>query len=151
MDTIISSIITPVVESLMVPVKKHLGFLVSSTKYVKDMKEKMKHLNLTEQDTRRDWEEAVARNHVVSHHVPQWLEDVQKMNERAQSIPTGGIGCFSVAKRYKAGKKSCTIIEEIQDLETRKSKIEFTDMQIPLAERRHRGSMEKGTLAFRER
>ncbi|MFS8016191.1 putative AAA+ ATPase domain, P-loop containing nucleoside triphosphate hydrolase [Helianthus anomalus] len=133
MDAIISSIITPVVESLMVPVKKHLGFLVSSTRYVRDMKEKMEQLNLTEQDIRHTWEEEVTRNHEVSHHVLPWLEKVQEVNEKAQSIPTGGIGCFNIAKRYKAGKQSCNILKGIQALETQKSEIVFTKVQIPLA------------------
>ncbi|KAD7478922.1 hypothetical protein E3N88_02058 [Mikania micrantha] len=88
MDSIISSVVTPVVESLLAPVKKHLGFFVSSTKYVTDMKEKMAQLSLTEQDIRHKWEEAVARNHDVSHHVLPWLEEVKKMNQKAQSIPT---------------------------------------------------------------
>ncbi|KAI3670226.1 hypothetical protein L1987_88045 [Smallanthus sonchifolius] len=114
--------------------KKHLGFLVSSTKHVKDMKGKMYELNLAENDMRHKWDQAVERNHEVSHHVLLWLDKVKKINEEAESIPTGEIGCFNVAKRYKAGKQSCTILKEIQDLETRKSNIEFTDMQIPLAE-----------------
>ncbi|KAI3670250.1 hypothetical protein L1987_88070 [Smallanthus sonchifolius] len=131
---LVNLVISPVVQSLMVPVKKHLGFLFSSTKYVKDMKEKMEQLSLTEQDIRHNWDEAVARNHEVSHHVSPWLEKVQKMNEKAQGIPTGEIGCFNVAKRYKAGKQSYNILEEIQTLETWKSKIVFTKAQIPLAE-----------------
>ncbi|KAD7478959.1 hypothetical protein E3N88_02095 [Mikania micrantha] len=136
MDSIISSVVTPVVESLLAPVKKHLGFLVSSTKYVTDMKEKMAQLILTEQDIRHKWEEAVARNHEVSHHVLPWLEEVKKMNQKAQSIPTGGIRCFNMGKRYKAGKHSYYILEKIQALETRGSTIvvPLPSTQIPLAE-----------------
>ncbi|KAI3670246.1 hypothetical protein L1987_88066 [Smallanthus sonchifolius] len=134
MYIVTSSIITPVVQTLMGTLKKHLGFLVSSTKHVKDKKEKMYELNLTEKDMRHKWDQAVERNHEVSHHVLPLLDKVKKINEEAESIPTGEIGCFNVAKRYKAGKQSCTILKEIQDLETRKSNIEFTDMQIPLAE-----------------
>ncbi|KAL8229398.1 hypothetical protein R6Q57_014298 [Mikania cordata] len=133
MDSIISSIITPVVGSLMAPIKKHLGFLVSSTKHVTDMKEKMAQLNLTEQDTRQKWEEAVARNHEVSHHVSPWLEEVKKMNQKVQSIPTGGIECFNMAKRYKVGKQSYNILVEIQALETWRLTFEFTNTQKPLA------------------
>ncbi|KAL8248382.1 hypothetical protein R6Q59_005250 [Mikania micrantha] len=134
MDSIISSVVTPVVESVLAPVKKHLDFMVSSTKYVTDMKEKMAQLSLTEQDIRHKWEEAVARNHEVSHHVSPWLEEVKKMNQKAQSIPTGGIECFNMTKRYKAGKKSYNILVEIQALETRGSTIVFTNTQKPLAE-----------------
>ncbi|KAL9995476.1 putative AAA+ ATPase domain, P-loop containing nucleoside triphosphate hydrolase [Helianthus debilis subsp. tardiflorus] len=134
MDAIINSIVTPVVESLLVPVKKHLGFLVSSTKHVKDMKEKMDQLNLTEQDIQKNLDEAYEKSYKVSNHVSPWLEKVKEMKGKAQSIPTGGIGCFNLGKRYKAGKKSCDILKAIQDLETWKSKIEFTKEQIPLAE-----------------
>ncbi|KAD7478958.1 hypothetical protein E3N88_02094 [Mikania micrantha] len=134
MDSIISSIVTPVVGSLMAPIKKHLGFLISYTKHVTYMKEKMAQLSLTEQDTRHKWEEAVARNLEVSHHVSPWLEEVEKMNQKAQSIPTAGIGCFNMAKRYKVGKQSYNILVEIQALETWRSTFEFTNKQKPLAE-----------------
>ncbi|KAL8260755.1 hypothetical protein R6Q59_028708 [Mikania micrantha] len=133
MDGIIRSFITPVVGSLMAQIKKHLDFLVSSAKHVTDMKEKMAQLSHTEQDIRHKWEEAVARNHEVSYHVFPWLEDVKKMNQKAQSIPTGGIECFNMSKRYKVGKKSYNILGDIQDLETRGSKIVFTNTQKPLA------------------
>ncbi|KAD7478953.1 hypothetical protein E3N88_02089 [Mikania micrantha] len=128
------SFITPVVEYFMAPVKKHLGFFVSSTKYVTDMKEKMTQLSRTEQDIQHKWEEAIARNHEVSHHVLPWLEEVKKMNQKAQSIPTDGIEFFNMAKRHKVGKQSYNILEEIQDLETRGSTIVFTNTQKPLAE-----------------
>ncbi|KAD7478956.1 hypothetical protein E3N88_02092 [Mikania micrantha] len=128
------SFITLVVGYFMAPVKKHLGFFVSSTKYVTDMKEKMTQLSLTEQDIRHKWEEAIARNHEVSHHVLPWLEEVKKMNQKTQSIPTDGIEFFNMAKRHKVGKQSYNILEEIQDLETRGSMIVFTNKQKPLAE-----------------
>ncbi|KAM0054999.1 putative P-loop containing nucleoside triphosphate hydrolase, leucine-rich repeat domain superfamily [Helianthus debilis subsp. tardiflorus] len=133
MDSIISSIITPVVESLMLPVKKHLGFLVSSTKHVKDMKDEMDQLNITEQDIQEKKTTADANYHVVSRHVSPWLEDVQKMKEKVESIPTDGIGCFHVAKRYKAGKQSCIIVQQIKALKERASEISWTNERKPLA------------------
>ncbi|KAJ0693070.1 putative AAA+ ATPase domain, P-loop containing nucleoside triphosphate hydrolase [Helianthus annuus] len=133
MDAIINSIVTPVVNSLMVPVKKHLGFLVSSTKHVKDMKEEMDQLNLTEQDIQEKKTTADANYHVVSHHVSPWLEDVQKMKEKVESIPTAGIGCFNVAKRYKAGKQSCIIVQQIKALKERASEISWTNEQKSIA------------------
>ncbi|KAK1423940.1 hypothetical protein QVD17_19251 [Tagetes erecta] len=133
MDAIVSSIVTPVVQSLMIPLKKHFGFLISSTKNVMDMEEKMVQLNLTEKDIQDKWDEAIERNHEMSHHVSPWLEKVKEMNEKAQTIPKGGVGCFNVAKRYKVGKKSFNILEEIEALETWKSKIVFTNAQRPLA------------------
>ncbi|KAK1422915.1 hypothetical protein QVD17_18204 [Tagetes erecta] len=134
MDALVSSIVTSVVQSLMAPLKKQFGFLISSTKNFNDMVEKMAQLNLTERDIRDKWEYAIARNLEVSHHVSPWLEKVKETNEKAQSIPKGGIGCFNVAKKYKVGKESFNVLEEIQALETWKSKIVFTNVQRPLAE-----------------
>ncbi|KAI3670234.1 hypothetical protein L1987_88057 [Smallanthus sonchifolius] len=94
----------------------------------------MKQLNLTEKDIRRDWEEAVARNHEVPHHASPWLKKAKEMDEKAQSIPMGGIGCFNMIKRYRAGRESYKILEEIESLEERKSEIKFTNRQRPLAE-----------------
>ncbi|KAJ0844604.1 putative P-loop containing nucleoside triphosphate hydrolase, leucine-rich repeat domain superfamily [Helianthus annuus] len=133
MDAIINSIVTPVVESLMVPVKKHLGFLVSSTKHVKAMKEELDQLNVTEQDIQEKKTTADANYHVVSRLVSPWFEDVQKMKEKAQSIPTAGIGCFNVAKRYKAGKQSCIIVQQTKALKERASEISWTNEQKSLA------------------
>ena len=39
---IVTAIITPVIESLMVPIKKHLSYLISCKKYVRDMGTKRK-------------------------------------------------------------------------------------------------------------
>ncbi|KAD7478929.1 hypothetical protein E3N88_02065 [Mikania micrantha] len=55
------------------------------------------------------------------------------MNQKTQSIPTGGIECFNMAKRYKVGKKSYNILAEIKALETRGSTIVFSNTQKPLA------------------
>ncbi|KAK9064455.1 hypothetical protein SSX86_015837 [Deinandra increscens subsp. villosa] len=134
MDNIASSIITPVVQSLMAPVKKYLGFFFCSTKYVKKMEEKMDQLSLTEQDIRSKWEQAVTRTHEVSHHVEPWLDEVKTVSEEARKIPTGGIGCFHMAKRYKAGKQSSDILDEIEALEKRGSEIKFSGAPRPLAE-----------------
>ncbi|KAI7744908.1 hypothetical protein M8C21_016648, partial [Ambrosia artemisiifolia] len=128
-----SLVITPVVESLMVPVKKHLGFLVSSTKHVKDMKEEMDQLNLTEQDIQHKKHTADLNFLEVSRHVKPWLQDVTKMKEKVQSIPTAGIGCFNVAKRYKAGKQSCVLVEQIKALNEQGSKISWTNERKSLA------------------
>ncbi|KAK1422913.1 hypothetical protein QVD17_18202 [Tagetes erecta] len=134
MDAAVSSIVTQVVQSLMVPLKKHFGFFISSTKNVKDMEEKMDQLNLTEKGIRDKWEDAVERNHEVPHNVLPWLDNVKKMNEKAQNIPKGRIGCFNMAKRYRVGKECFNVLEEIQALETRGSKIVFTNAQRPLAD-----------------
>ncbi|KAI7744912.1 LOW QUALITY PROTEIN: hypothetical protein M8C21_016652 [Ambrosia artemisiifolia] len=112
---------------------KHLGFLVSSTKHVKDMKEEMDQLNLTEKDIQHKKNTADLNFLEVSHHVSPWLEDVAKMKEKVQSIPTAGIGCFNVAKRYKAGKQSCVLVEQIKALKERASEISWTNERKSLA------------------
>ncbi|KAK9050343.1 hypothetical protein SSX86_030687, partial [Deinandra increscens subsp. villosa] len=129
----VSPIITPIVESLLVPIKRHLDFLVSSSKYVREMKNKMKQLNLTEQDIQKKKKIADVKNHEVSHHVSPWLEDVKKMKEITQNIPTSGIGCLNVAKRYRTGKQSCTILEDIKALIEQECEIIWTNEEKPLA------------------
>ncbi|KAJ0734525.1 putative P-loop containing nucleoside triphosphate hydrolase, leucine-rich repeat domain superfamily [Helianthus annuus] len=129
----VSPIISPIVESLMLPIKKHMGFLVSSTKYVNDMDAKMRQLKDIAREVQRKCDTAVANTEVVPERVELWLEDVNRTNERAQSIETGRIGCFNVSKRYKTGKRSSNILKEIEDLEKRESNIKFTNEKKSLA------------------
>ncbi|KAF5764367.1 putative P-loop containing nucleoside triphosphate hydrolase, leucine-rich repeat domain superfamily [Helianthus annuus] len=128
----VSPIIGPIVESLLVPVKKHLGFLVSSTKYVKKVDARMKQLNVIAQEVQDERDKAVENIEIVPARVESWLEEVKILNQRSNLIEA--IGCFNVTKRYKVGKQSYSILEEIKDLEDRESKIEFTHAQRPLAE-----------------
>ncbi|KAI3824842.1 hypothetical protein L1987_06313 [Smallanthus sonchifolius] len=116
----VSTIISPIAESL----KKHLEFLVYSTEYVEDMKKKMDQLNATESD--------VQEKGIESHRKRKWVEDVKVLNEKSNSIEA--VGGINVLKRYKVGKQSYGILEEIKDLENRESKIVFTHAQKPLAE-----------------
>ncbi|KAK9064481.1 hypothetical protein SSX86_015863 [Deinandra increscens subsp. villosa] len=129
---VLSAIITPIIESVIVPIKKHMGFFVSSTNYVEDMKTKMNQLSLTQHDIQERKRTADVKNHVVSHHVSHWLEDVNKVKDTVDSI-SGGIGCFSVAKRYKAGKQSYYNLIKINDLEEQGSNIPWTNEQKSLA------------------
>ncbi|PWA96450.1 NB-ARC domains-containing protein [Artemisia annua] len=128
----VAPIIEAVVGSLIFPVKKHLGFFVSSTKLVEEMRGRIRQLNVTAKDVQKKKDAADAYNQVVSEHVVSWLDDVKEMNISVQGIPTTGIRCFNVAKRYKAGKRSFDIVKELDDLEARISKIEWTKEQIPL-------------------
>ncbi|KAJ0693047.1 putative AAA+ ATPase domain, P-loop containing nucleoside triphosphate hydrolase [Helianthus annuus] len=133
MDAIVSSIVTPVVESLLVPVKKHLGFLVSSTKYVKDMNKKMKQLEVTRKEVQDEKEKADAHTEVVPAHAEPWLQEVENLiNERRNLIEA--TGCFNVKKRYTVGKHAYGILQEIKVIEEDKSKILFTHEKICLAE-----------------
>ncbi|XP_076883335.1 uncharacterized protein LOC143532074 isoform X1 [Bidens hawaiensis] len=130
----VSPLISPIVESLYIPVKKRLCFLVYSTKYVKDMKEEMDRLKLREQDIQDKKNIAKSNNHEVSHHVYAWLEDVKSMKDKTLNIPTNGVRWFNVAKRYKTGKRSYAILRQIKALiERNKLDISWTNEQKSLA------------------
>ncbi|KAM0058245.1 putative AAA+ ATPase domain, P-loop containing nucleoside triphosphate hydrolase [Helianthus debilis subsp. tardiflorus] len=134
MDFVSPIIIDPIVTSFIDPIKKRLCFLVSSTKYVKDMNKEMDQLKLTEQDVKDKKKIADSNNHVVSHHVPAWLEDVEKMKDKTENIPTGAIKWFNVAKRYKVGKQSYATLGQIKALiERNKCDIKWTNEQKSLA------------------
>ncbi|KAJ0693013.1 putative P-loop containing nucleoside triphosphate hydrolase [Helianthus annuus] len=132
MDAIVGSIISPIVESLLVPVKKHLGFLVSSTKYVKDMNKKIDQLQVTIKNVQDEKNKADAHTEVVPAHAEPWLQEVENLNERRNSIEA--TGCFNVKKRYTVGKQAYGILKEIKVIEEDKSKIVFTHEKICLAE-----------------
>ncbi|MFS8006183.1 putative P-loop containing nucleoside triphosphate hydrolase, leucine-rich repeat domain superfamily [Helianthus anomalus] len=112
---------------------KFESLFVSSTNFLKDMNEEMGRLNLTEQDIQERKMRAEVNNHVVSHHVSVWLEDVNKVKEKAKSISTTGIGSFNLAKRYKVVKQSYKIVKQIKALQERGSKINWTNERKALA------------------
>ncbi|KAM0055034.1 putative AAA+ ATPase domain, P-loop containing nucleoside triphosphate hydrolase [Helianthus debilis subsp. tardiflorus] len=132
MDAIVRSIIRPIVESLLVPVKKRLGFLVSSTKYVKDMNKKMDQLEVTRKEVQDEKDKALVLTEVVPAQAEPWLQEVENLNERHNSIEA--TGCFNVKKRYTVGKQAYGILQEIKVIEEDKSKIVFTHEKICLAE-----------------
>ncbi|KAI3746197.1 hypothetical protein L6452_08621 [Arctium lappa] len=129
---IVTAIVTPVVESLMVPVKKHLGYLISCTKYVRDMGTKRKDLD----DKRVNVEEHKNHNErsicVVPTKVDGWLKKVQKLEEKAANI-SGNVGsCFNITLRHKLGRKAFKIIEEIDCLIQENDMINWTNHRIPI-------------------
>ncbi|KAL8266285.1 hypothetical protein R6Q59_003629 [Mikania micrantha] len=130
----ISPIVIPAVESLILPIKKPLCFLVSSKKYVKDMKKEMDMLKFTEEDIKEKKKTADSNSHEVSHHVSAWLEDAKNMKDKTQNIQTSGIRWFNVAKRYKTGKQCYAISREIKALIDRnKNDLNWTTEQKSLA------------------
>ncbi|KAK1422949.1 hypothetical protein QVD17_18239 [Tagetes erecta] len=133
MDALMNATITPVVKFMMDTVKKHLGFWISSPKYVKDVDDKMKQLKDKAREVQNQRNMAAVNTEVVPALVEPWLKEVEKMVDREKSIPTGAIGCFNVSKRYKAGKRSFDILKEIEDLEIRGSQIKFNKEKISLA------------------
>ncbi|KAI3713139.1 hypothetical protein L1987_71711 [Smallanthus sonchifolius] len=98
------------------------------------MNKEMDQLKHTEQDVKEKKKTADSNSHEVSHHVSAWLDDVQKMKDKTQNIPTSRIKWFNVAKRYKAGKQSYAIRGQIKALvERNKSDINWTNEQKSLA------------------
>ncbi|KAI3725346.1 hypothetical protein L1987_65132 [Smallanthus sonchifolius] len=130
---VVTLIITPIVESLLVPVKRHLAFLVSSSKHVRNTRTKVTELYDTARDMHSKQVSNKANSLAVPHHVPKWLEEVDTIKARAESIPTGGVECFNIRMRYKAGKQSSHILKVIDRLMREKSEMVWTDENIPLA------------------
>jgi len=129
---IVSAILTPVVESLMVPVKKHLGYLISCTKYARDMGIKVRRLNATRLGVEDHMNRNKFKNLKVPTEVCVWLEEVEKIDARVESIP-GDIGsCFHLKVRHKIGMDAFKIIQDIDHLMEEKSRIVWTDHPIPL-------------------
>jgi len=128
----VSAIISPIVQSLMVPIQKQLGYLFSSTKYVRKMNHKMKQLNVSSHDV----EERKNSNNIndlqIPTRVPGWLDDVEKIKKDAQSISSAGIGCCNMKMKYQAGRKAFKITEEMESLIDENSKIIWTNTQKPL-------------------
>ncbi|GJT61689.1 NB-ARC domains-containing protein [Tanacetum coccineum] len=93
----VSAIIGPVVESLMIPVKKHLGYIFSSRNNVRNMNIRLKQLDGTSADVRKHMETNNTSHLEIPARVPGWLEEVEKIKEDAERISSNynSIGCFS--------------------------------------------------------
>ncbi|XP_076933432.1 putative disease resistance protein At5g05400 [Bidens hawaiensis] len=129
----ITLILTPVVESLLVPVKRHLGFLVFSSSMVTNMNAKVRELEGAEGDTRTQQQRNIENSRVVPRRVPGWLAEVEKIKASKETIPTaGGGGCCNIKAKYIAGKKSSKILKEINRLMNEKAAMEWTDQIIPV-------------------
>nr|XP_043633055.1 uncharacterized protein LOC122604230 [Erigeron canadensis] len=129
----VSAIITPVVESLLVPIKRHLGFFFSSTKYDRDMHDKKRELKSAAIDMKRRKEENDEKTLMVPHGVESWLEQAENIDREGDSISAGGNGCLHMKTRYKAGKQCSNFIKRIDRLVEEKNKMVWTNEQIPLS------------------
>ncbi|XP_076921648.1 disease resistance protein At4g27190-like [Bidens hawaiensis] len=128
----VTPIINPIVESLMVPVKKHLGFFFSSTKHVTNMNERLQNLNETKHEVEEHKNDALRNDRLIPDRVRGWLERVESVIKEAGTIPNGGNGCLNLKTRYKAGKRSFSILEKINNLLEQQREIKWTDIQRPL-------------------
>ncbi|KAK9062822.1 hypothetical protein SSX86_020012 [Deinandra increscens subsp. villosa] len=127
-----SPIITAVVDSLMVPLKKHMGFFFSSTKHVAKLNKKLSELNEAKHDMEEKKNDAIVKDIHVPHSLPYWLEEVETITKEKESIPIGWNGCLNLKNRYKAGKGSFNLIKEIDDLLEKQKNIQWSEEQIPL-------------------
>ncbi|CAI9270996.1 unnamed protein product [Lactuca saligna] len=125
------AILSPIVESLMFPVKKQLDYLYSSTKHVRDMNTRMKQPDCTSGDVKNH----VETNNISNLDIPararvtRWLKDMEKIKEDAQIISSKGNGCFNLKMRYRAGRNALKITEEMGSLIEENSKIIWSDAQ----------------------
>ncbi|CAI9270385.1 unnamed protein product [Lactuca saligna] len=107
----------------MVPVKKHLGYLISYEKYVKDMDTKMRELNAT----RRAEEDHLNTNtrfrRETSLQVKGWLEEVEKIEEKVKCIHRNVYNCCSLKIRHTIGQMAFEIIEEIDSVTRQHSQV----------------------------
>ncbi|KAJ9541950.1 hypothetical protein OSB04_028456 [Centaurea solstitialis] len=129
---IVTAIVTPVVESLMVPIKRHVGYIFSYTKYVSDMRTKKSQL----EDRILDVENRVQRNKRNNFEVPteveNWLGKVAKIDAQVESILAHVGSCFNIKLRHKLGRKAFKITKEIDRFIQENSTINWTDHPIPL-------------------
>nr|XP_043631585.1 probable disease resistance protein At4g27220 [Erigeron canadensis] len=128
----LSAIVGPVVESLLVPVKKHLGYLFSSTKHVGNMSTRMEQLLATGADVKRHMERNNISNLEIPTDVPDWLEEVEKIKEDAERISSDVDGCFNLKTRYRAGRKAFKTSLKIEALIKENNETIWRDAQIPL-------------------
>ncbi|CAH1435987.1 unnamed protein product [Lactuca virosa] len=116
----------------MVPATKHLAYLISYKKYLMDLHTKMMMLN----DTRIDVEQHMNRNRRSRLEVPAevvgWLEEVDKINAKVDTIPADVGNSLNLLNRHKLGKKAFKIIEEIESLLRQKSLMLWSDVPLPL-------------------
>ncbi|KAI3745584.1 hypothetical protein L6452_07984 [Arctium lappa] len=129
---IVTAIVTPVVQSLIVPIKKQLGYLISCKTYVRDVGTKIKDLDGKRVNVEEHMNHNKRNNLVVPTEVRGWLEKVVKTDEKVESISSDVGSCFNLKRRHKIGRKAFKIIEEINRLIEENNMINWSDHRIPL-------------------
>ncbi|KAD7477454.1 hypothetical protein E3N88_00590 [Mikania micrantha] len=112
----ISPIVTSIVGSLMVPVKKNLGFFFYSTKHFANMRKKLSKLNEAKHDMEDKKKDALINDRLIPDSLHHWLDEVEKIIGKTENIPKHGNGCLNLKIRYEAGRSSFKILEEIDKI-----------------------------------
>ncbi|KAL7614545.1 hypothetical protein Lser_V15G04892 [Lactuca serriola] len=129
---VVSVILKPVVETLMEPVKKHLGYLIYSTKHVRDMNNKMRELNSAKLAEEDHLDRNTRTRLEISSQVKSWLEEVEKIDAKVQTVPSDVVACCSLKIRHTVGREASKLIEKIESATRQHSLIAWTDQPIPL-------------------
>ncbi|KAL7612394.1 hypothetical protein Lser_V15G04877 [Lactuca serriola] len=129
---VVGAILKPVAETLMEPVKKHLGYLIYSTKHVRDMSSKMRELNAARHAEEDHLDRNTRTRLEISSQVRSWLEEVEKIDAKVQTVPSDVVACCSLKIRHKVGREAFKLIEKIESATRQHSLITWTDLPIPL-------------------
>ncbi|XP_023755188.2 uncharacterized protein LOC111903669 isoform X1 [Lactuca sativa] len=129
---VVSAILKPVAETLMEPVKKHLGYLISSTQHVRDMRRKMGELDSLRHAEEDHLDRNIRTRLEISFQVRSWLEEVEKIDAKVKTVPSDVGACCSLKSRHTVGRETFKLIEEIESATRKHSLITWTDHPIPL-------------------
>ncbi|GJW71207.1 NB-ARC domains-containing protein [Tanacetum coccineum] len=129
---IVSAIIAPVMNALMVHITQKLRNLTSSAERVEHMKNRMQVL----EGQRAEIEVHVGDNKVNNRRIPPqvspWLTKVEDIKKHVDKISSNNVGCFNVIKKYKAGEGALKLTKDIEGLITDCKGITWSDALIPL-------------------
>ncbi|KAF5767109.1 putative P-loop containing nucleoside triphosphate hydrolase, leucine-rich repeat domain superfamily [Helianthus annuus] len=126
-----ANVVSPVVESLTGHIKKHLGYAICSTRHVKNMEKRKKVLENRCADVKKLMERNIINGKEIPTGVDDWLNDVEDLKKKVQSIPGDRIGCLNMFMRYQDGRKACEYTEEIEELITTNSGFNWSNARIP--------------------
>ncbi|KAJ0705033.1 putative P-loop containing nucleoside triphosphate hydrolase, leucine-rich repeat domain superfamily [Helianthus annuus] len=125
-----SQIVGPVVNILTTHIAKQLGYVTSSSKYVRDMSNKMTVLEGKRVDVEKHKHANIINNKETPARVEGWLGDVENVKKEVQSISSNVIGCLNIKMRYRLGRNAFNTIKEIERLIS--EEIYWRDANIPV-------------------
>ncbi|KAL7612054.1 hypothetical protein Lser_V15G04880 [Lactuca serriola] len=129
---VVNAILKPVADILMEPVKKHLGYLISSAQHVRDMRRKMGELDSLRHAEEDHLDRNIRTRLEVSSQVRSWLEEIEKIDEKVKTVPSDVGACCSLKTRHTVGRETFKLIVEIESATRKHSFITWTDQPIPL-------------------